>query len=78
MNDMALVNARQWEAGESGCGRLIVGLKRQLGRMRPGEVLKVKALGEGASIDIPAWCRMTGNTLVSDEHPHYVVRKKGD
>jgi hypothetical protein len=33
--------ARQWEAGENGCGVLIVGLKREIHRIRAGELLQV-------------------------------------
>jgi len=30
----------------------------------------------GAPADIPAWCRLTGHTLVSQEHPVYRIRRK--
>ena len=70
--------ARQWEAGETGCGVLIVGLKREVYRIQAGELLQVTALDTGAAADIPAWCRLTGNTLVAADHPTYVLRKRDD
>ena len=32
----------------------------------------------GAPADIPAWCRMTGHTLVSTQHPVYLIQRKED
>ena len=67
----------KWDAGETGCSKLIFELHRRLKAMEPGESLEVTARDPGASKDVPAWCRMTGNTLVSAEHPVYVIRRKG-
>lgn len=70
--------ARHWHAGESGCGSLIVGLKKQIGQIRCGELLQVTALSTGARADVPAWCRVTGHALVSADHPVYVLKKTRD
>lgn len=75
MND-ALEISKHWDAADIGCGTLIVGLKRQLGLIRGGDLLRVTARNAGAPADLPAWCRMTGHTLVSAEHPVYLVRKR--
>ena len=65
----------QWDAGDTGCGRLIVGLRGQLEPLRCGALLEVIARDAGAPADVPAWCRMTGHTLVSASHPVYVIQK---
>ncbi len=52
-----------WDAGELGCGELVLGLRKRLHAM-PGRVLKVVALDPGAPEDLPAWCRMTGHELL--------------
>jgi len=70
--------ARRWEAGETGCGVLIVGLKREIRGIQPGELLQVTALDAGAAADIPAWCRLTGHTLTVADHPIYVLKKRDD
>lgn len=70
--------ARRWEAGETGCGVLIVGLKREIQRIEAGELLQVTALDAGAARDIPAWCRLTGHALTAEDHPTYVLRKRDD
>jgi len=66
----------RWDAGELGCAQLIFALQRRLDVVAPGETLEVVARDPGAPIDLPAWCRMTGHTLVSAEHPTYVIRRK--
>jgi len=71
------VNTR-WEAGETGCAQLILGLQRALTGVEAGQLLEAVATNAGAVIDIPAWCRITGHELVSGEHPVYIIRKKGD
>ncbi len=65
-----------WDAGELACGELVLELKRRLDGMRPGQVLKLIALDAGAPADLPAWCRLTGHTLVSATHPVYYIRRK--
>jgi tRNA 2-thiouridine synthesizing protein A len=68
--------ANRWNAGETGCGRLVVELCRELTTLKPGDLLEVTALDTGAPADLPAWCRMTGHCLVSAEHPTYIIRKR--
>ena len=65
----------QWDAGETGCAQLAVGLRDQLQSLRCDALLEVIARSGGAPVDLPAWCRMTGHTLVSATHPVYVIRK---
>jgi tRNA 2-thiouridine synthesizing protein A len=65
-----------WDAGDLGCGELVLELRTRLACMQPGQVMKLIALDAGAPADLPAWCRMTGHTLVSGEHPVYLIRRK--
>lgn len=53
----------EWNAGDLACGELVIELRKKLRRI-PGEVLKVTATDSSAPIDLPAWCRLTNNTLV--------------
>ena len=68
----------RWEAGEIGCGQLIVGLNKALAALRPGQRLELVTHDGGAPIDIPAWCRMTGHKLQSANHPNYIIEKRGE
>jgi tRNA 2-thiouridine synthesizing protein A len=66
----------RWDAGDLGCGQLISELKARLDRLAPGAEFELTTHDAGAPADIPAWCRMTGHTLVSGKHPVYVIRRK--
>lgn len=75
---MTPIVATRWDAGNKGCGQLVVGLQRVVAALQDGELLELHASDAGAPEDIPAWCRIMGHTLVSANHPVYVMRKKGD
>jgi tRNA 2-thiouridine synthesizing protein A len=64
-----------WDAGEMGCGQLVFELARRVNAMAPGERLEVTIRDVGARTDLPAWCRMTGNEMVSADHPIYVIER---
>ena len=66
----------EWDAGDMGCGDLVLELRARIEPMAPGRVLKLTARDPGAPADIPAWCRMTGHALLSEQHPIYLIRRK--
>jgi tRNA 2-thiouridine synthesizing protein A len=66
----------EWDAGDKGCGELVMMLRMKLKGMSGGDILKVRATDPAAPEDIPAWCRMTGNNLVNMQHPIYFIRRK--
>jgi tRNA 2-thiouridine synthesizing protein A len=68
--------AESWDAGDIGCGELVLELRARLSRLRPGPILELTALDPGAPADVPAWCRMTGHTLLSQEPPVYRIRRE--
>ena len=70
------MNDVEWDAGDRGCGELVLELRLRLDGMAPGRILKLIARDSGATADIPAWCRMTGHTLVAEQHPVYRIRRK--
>ena len=65
-----------WDAGDLACGELILTLYGRMHAMRSGEVLRLVALDSGAPADLPAWCRLTGHTLLAADHPVYLIRRK--
>lgn len=68
----------RWDAGEMGCGKLAFELHRRVSELSPGDELEIVAQDPGARTDLPAWCRMTGNVLISEAHPVYVIQRKPD
>lgn len=66
-----------WDAGDTGCGELIVQLKLRLRAEVPaGGTLRLIATDPGAREDIPSWCRLTGNPLLHADHPQYLIQRK--
>ncbi len=65
-----------WDAGDMGCGDLVLELRARIAGLQPGQVLQLVARDPGAPADLPAWCRMTGHTLLRQEPPVYLIRRK--
>ncbi len=71
------MSARQgWDAGDLGCGELILELRTRLASHPSGDIFALTAHDQGAIEDIPAWCRLTGNELVEADHPLYLIRRR--
>jgi tRNA 2-thiouridine synthesizing protein A len=66
----------EWDAGELGCGDLVLELRHRLQRLAAGHVLKLTARDPGAPHDLPAWCRLTGHRLARAEPPTYWIQRK--
>lgn len=68
----------EWDAGDLGCGELVLDLRKRL-RAMPGGVLRVVARDPGAPEDLPAWCRLTGNALLHhqpDTHSFWIRSRR--
>ena len=65
-----------WDAEDLACGVLLLKLRGRMETMRPGQVLRLDAQDAGAPEDLPAWCRLTGHTLLSAKPPVYLIRRK--
>lgn len=66
----------RWDAGGMGCGELVMQLRLKLRPLSPGDLFELIATDEGASEDIPAWCRLTGHALVEARAPRFLIRRK--
>ena len=66
----------EWDAGELGCGELVLELRLKLQTMQPGNVFRLCARDAGVPEDLPAWCRLTGHRLLRAEHPNYWIQRK--
>lgn len=65
-----------WDAGELGCGELVVILAGRLEALAPGQRLLLTATDPGARYDLPSFCRLTGHRLLRADPPHYLVQRK--
>jgi tRNA 2-thiouridine synthesizing protein A len=67
-------DATVFDGGETGCGELLLDLLVFMKRQAPGSLVNVRSLDAGAPLEIPAWCRLTGHTLINAAHPFYLLR----
>lgn len=67
-----------FDAGPMGCGEIVLELRFLLAPMAPGARLRVIATDAGVREDLPAWCRMTGHTLLSAQPPTYVLQRRSN
>ena len=75
-SDSVIEPSAIWDAGEMGCGELIMILRARMRELAPGQVLRVIARDPGAPEDLPAWSRLTGHPLVRAQHPVYEFLRK--
>jgi tRNA 2-thiouridine synthesizing protein A len=68
----------EWDAGDMGCGELVMHLRVRLKPMQPGQIFRLVARDPGAREDLPAWCRLTGHRLMYADHPVYVIGRRED
>ena len=71
-------SVERWDAGDMGCGELLVKLKSRLRDLPPGTVLELVSRDPGSPEDLPSWCRLTGHTLVNADHPHYRIQRRSE
>ncbi len=67
-----------WDAGQLGCGELVIELRQRMRRLPPKQLFHLIAHDGGAVEDIPAWCRLTGHKLLRVEHPNYFIERKDE
>jgi tRNA 2-thiouridine synthesizing protein A len=78
MGDEVARAVAEWDAGDMGCGELVLELRFRVDALTPRQIMKLIARDPGAPADIPAWCRMTGNPLVGGQPPVYLIQRKED
>jgi tRNA 2-thiouridine synthesizing protein A len=55
----------------------VIGLRFRLKALKPAQVIRLHATDTGAIQDLPAWCRMTGDTLLRHDgaaHLYWIAR----
>lgn len=68
------------DGGDQGCGGgLLILILQAMKRLESGNILEIRSTDSGVREDLPAWCRMTGNTLLAgqegEQRNRYFVRK---
>lgn len=67
-----------FDALELGCGQLLLDLNLFIRKCDSGSKILLATRDVGSKVEIPAWCRLTGNRLVEAAHPYYLIERKPD
>lgn len=67
-----------FDALELGCGQLLLDLNLFIRKRDPGLRILLATRDVGSKVEVPAWCRLTGNRLVEAAHPYYLIERKSD
>lgn len=65
-----------FDAGDMGCGELVLELRTRLRALPQGAVLCVTACDPAAPVDLPAWCGLTKNPLLAIRPPLYWIQRR--
>ncbi|HEX7488788.1 MAG TPA: sulfurtransferase TusA family protein [Anaeromyxobacteraceae bacterium] len=58
-----------FDGGDLDCGSgLLLLIRKHIDPLPDGELLEIRSAESSVREDLPAWCRMTGNELVSQQH----------
>ncbi len=71
-----------FDGGDLDCGNgLLLLIRRNIDPLDPGKLLEIRSTDSSVEEDLPAWCRLTSNELVSRVRTgnvrSYLVRKRG-
>ena len=71
-----------FDGGDLDCGNgLLLLIRKHIDPLDGGQVLEVRSTDSTVEVELPAWCRLTGNELVSAVKAEgvrsYLIRKKG-
>ncbi len=69
---------RRFDGGETGCGELLLDLRAFFRPLPAGTRVAILAKDEGAPVEIPAWCRVTGHRCVAAAPPYYLAVVRED
>ena len=68
--------AAEWDAGEMGCGEVLIQLRLRFRPLQTGDIFRLITRDIAAPLEIPAWCRVTKRQLLHGEHPEYWIEQK--
>lgn len=61
-----------FDGSKSGCGEILIDLRMLFRSLPSGCRVLVHNPDGGAPIEMPAWCRLSGNELRAASHPYYL------
>lgn len=80
MNDRATPSIQAdafYDAGDQGCASgALDAIADCMRRLAPNQTLEIRATDPSVTVDLTAWCRLTGHRLVQHAGDRYLIRHK--
>ena len=67
-----------FDAMELGCGQLLLDFRMHIRPLPEGSIVMLASRDIASPMEVPAWCRLTGNRLIAQSHPYYLIEKQGN
>ena len=66
-----------YDAGNRGCASgALDAIADCMRRLAPNQTLEIRATDPSVTVDLTAWCRLTGHSLVRHAGDRYLIRHK--
>jgi tRNA 2-thiouridine synthesizing protein A len=66
-----------YDAGDRGCASgALDAIADCMRRLAPNQTLEIRATDPSVTVDLTAWCRLTGHSLVTHTDDRYLIRHK--
>jgi TusA-related sulfurtransferase len=67
---------RFYDAGDKGCAEgPIQEIAALMDGLLPGQTLEIRATDPTVAVDLPAWCRLAGHEVVTQQEDRYLLRR---
>lgn len=70
----------QLDAGDASCTDLVMLIAQRIKNLEAGQTIEVLSTDLAAHVDIPAWCRMTGQSLIAmdaeNQPKRFIIQKR--
>ena len=66
-----------YDAGDQGCASgALDAIADCVRRLAPNQTLEIRATDPSVTVDLSAWCRLTGHSLMMHAEDRYLIRHK--
>ena len=66
-----------YDAGDLGCAfGPLDDIAAYMRTMSSGQTLEIRATDPTVAVDLPAWCRLAGHQIITQQNDRYLVRRR--
>ena len=66
----------EWDTGNLSAGEILIQLKKKIGNMNSGNILKLKTKESGMKEALFSWSLLTGNKLLKSKESEFYIKRR--